>query len=91
MLDWRALYQWREDQYEEKLRASGERLRQRTAAESSGRDSRSIQVLHSSSGHPRRVTNLICASCTPAWVYKLIMSLLQLHGRLARVRTCTVC
>ncbi|CAL5222995.1 g5439 [Coccomyxa viridis] len=51
VLDWRALYQWREDQYEEKLRASGERLRQRTAAESSGRDSRSIQVL---SAVPRR-------------------------------------
>ena len=48
-VDWRALYQWREEQYEAKLRASGERLRQRTAAESSGRDSRSIQVLPSSS------------------------------------------
>ncbi len=45
VLDWRALYQWRAEQYEEKLRASGERLRQRTAAESSGKVSRSIQVI----------------------------------------------
>jgi hypothetical protein len=38
------MYEWREEQYEAKLRASGERLKQMTAAESCGKDSRSIQV-----------------------------------------------
>ena len=44
VVDWRVMYEWREEQYEAKLRASGERLKQMTAAESCGKDSRSIQV-----------------------------------------------
>ncbi len=44
VVDWRSLYEWQEEQYEAKLRASGERLKQLTAAESCGKDSRSIQV-----------------------------------------------
>ena len=44
VVDWRAMYEWREEQYEAKLRASGERLKQMAAAESCGKDSRSIQV-----------------------------------------------
>ena len=44
VVDWRALYEGREEQYEAKLKASAERLKQMTAAESSGKDSRSIQV-----------------------------------------------
>lgn len=66
MLDWRTLYQWREQQYEAKLRASGERLRQRTAAESSGRDSRSIQVpplTHTCNrGNSSPITRFLCLS-----------------------------
>lgn len=44
VVDWRALYEGRQERYEAKLKASAERLKQMTAAESSGKDSRSIQV-----------------------------------------------
>ena len=44
MTDWRALYEWREEEYEAKLKASGERLKQMTHAVSSARDVKSIQV-----------------------------------------------
>lgn len=44
MTDWRALYEWREEEYEAKLKASGERLKQMTHAASTARDVKSIQV-----------------------------------------------